>query len=844
MRRFFQSIKNTTSYNSPARPPSTRYRIWKYFQRNKRTAITSAISAFLLVIGLFSSAIFAFIAKQQSNLATATAIRARGETAKSRIAERNAKTSAIRAQKAEALAKTEATNARLAENQATSQARIANGAKHAIQLTLAMESRERGQYEKMGSILNEVHPEYQNTPEHMLVQLLFERENPLIKSLNAFGQGISYIDFSKDSRKVVAGTYEGEVCIWSTLDLADPVRIRAHQGSIEFAHFSDDGMRVVTGSSMDNYERVFNALNGNMVFERKCYFVRSARFSPDGKRIASTSDYLSAVIWNAEDGKELCKLDAHPSVVNDIAFSPNGKFVATGHRNAIASLWHSDSGQKRLDFIGHADEISSVEFSSDGNLLLTGSKDHSARMWNVETGREEVAFMGHEAKVLTATFSQKPLEVITTSEDSTVRQWDIVTGKSRLATKQIGGNVRCIAASGNGRFALVAAQPVSLEPQTIVATELTTGREFLPLQTRGRRLYGAVFSPDSTMLLTYGGYTGPEAHLWSTQKTRQLGSVNPFDIAWRWAWQPRLQTSRDGNLIVVSRGPWTVGIWDLKQNRWNEASFTSEKLFSMAAISPQNDRLLMVTADGAMEMFDTQTGLRFWSLEPGAPTSPLPRERRILATGRRTEWSADGSYIVTTSQGTPIEIRSSVTGEVVATLPFEEGLMLNPRFSPNGEYLVGACTNLDGRTQIKAWRISSARAVATLGESDQKCASIAYSPDGKYLMSGWEDGLLHLWNCDNWTEHGTLKGHDGAIIDAGFSPDGSRIVSVGDDHSIRIWDVVTKQEKLRLMIKASASANNPSSFRTVVFLDDGIQVLFHDGSTLCRLFFPTLKRPL
>jgi WD40 repeat protein len=66
--------------------------------------------------------------------------------------------------------------------------------------------------------------------------------------------------------------------------------------------------------------------------------LRSAAFSPDGKRVVTASLDQTARLWDVETGKEIVALRGHTNAAWSATFSPDGKRVATASEDRI-TLW-------------------------------------------------------------------------------------------------------------------------------------------------------------------------------------------------------------------------------------------------------------------------------------------------------------------------------------------------------------------------------------------------------------------------------------------------------------------------------------------------------------------------
>ncbi|KAH6707609.1 hypothetical protein BKA61DRAFT_420165, partial [Leptodontidium sp. MPI-SDFR-AT-0119] len=104
-------------------------------------------------------------------------------------------------------------------------------------------------------------------------------------------------------------------------------------------------------------------------------WVNSVAFSPDGKKLVSSSDDQMVRLWDATTGAALQTLEGHSGWVTSVAFSPDSKQVVSGSTDRIIRLWDATTGAVLQTLKGHSDWVNSVAFSPDGKQVVSGSKD-------------------------------------------------------------------------------------------------------------------------------------------------------------------------------------------------------------------------------------------------------------------------------------------------------------------------------------------------------------------------------------------------------------------------------------------------------------------------------------
>src|SRR5205823_2947055 len=93
---------------------------------------------------------------------------------------------------------------------------------------------------------------------------------------------------------------------------------------------------------------------------------------------------------------------------------------------------------------------------------------------------------------------------------------------------------------------------------------------------------------------------------------------------------------------------------------------------------------------------------------------------------------------------------------------------------------------------------------------------LAFSPQGRMLVSGGAGGGVMLWDVERGVARKTLNGHIGSVTGVSFLPDSSGLLSSGVDETIRLW----KANIGSIAALVSVPAHQPKAY-TVKFSADG-----------------------
>ncbi len=263
----------------------------------------------------------------------------------------------------------------------------------------------------------------------------------------------------------------------------------------------------------------------------------------------------------------------------------------------------------------------------------------------------------------------------------------------------------------------------------------------------------------------------------------------------------------DGKAIATGSMDGTAKLWDAATGRVLVAFPASAGPVKSVAISPDGSHIVTASERDTATVWDAQTGQVVLTINHRID---LVKTMAISPDGESVAIGGGVAY-----QPSDVTLWNVKTGKRQIILKGHQDHVASLAFSADGKQILTASVN-----DARVWDLSASREVLRVRHGDilGSIWSVAFSPDGRLIATGGEDGKAKLWDAESGHEVHLLKGHRSGVASLAFSPDGGRIATGSWDRTLKIWDVEQGDETLALK-------GHTDRVLSVAFSADGKQLM-------------------
>lgn len=512
----------------------------------------------------------------------------------------------------------------------------------------------------------------------------------------------------------------------------------------------------------------------------------SMALSPDGRLLVVEVGDGSLQVYDVTNGALVTTLAtgaaAHPSAKSTLVFSPRGTALAFASLDGVARLWRVP------DYALLASPAASaLVFSADGQQLVLGKPEGGAPVtYDITSGRETPIAAG-ASEVIDLALIAGGAAAVTASGPGGARVWDLATGQLLVSLPcHDSASTRSVAASPTQPLVALGCADGS-----VALTELAA-----PYASRLLRPTDPKHVATNAFLNALVRFDG---------EGRRLVTVVEDELAvWDVASGQALQRL---TLPPAPPPPAVPGFGSSARIGFPPGVAAGPPATSEVAAMSSPDRVqaLAVRGDGGLAAVGRATELSVWDLTSGRLLGRLAPPAPAMPTGGGAPANPAAFAAM---MGGPSGFDP---GKLFQAFNPQRNGATGLAFSRDGRVLLASGSygqrlwDLQSGKEIRLADTARTRApaaggdpMAILGQVELAASpAAALSPDGRIAARAYGDAI-RLVDLATGSQLGELAGHTSAVTALAFSADGRRLVSSGRDGAVRVWSLTEGREAAAL----------------------------------------------
>ena len=570
---------------------------------------------------------------------------------------------------------------------------------------------------------------------------------------------ISHAAFSPDGKQIATSAYDKSILIWDIASKSQVLAIRpksATEKSSNFVSFqySKDGKTIIAREDFGKIV-IFDAITGDKKKEIKVSWGTGKIFdvSSDEKYVLHV-EKKNVLLMDVASGSDAKTFTGQTKYLTDAKISPDLKTAASIAGDTLI-VWDFETS-KIIKTIKFEKSLDNIAYSANSSQLAVNENDiKQVHIFDTKTWKEKNTIK----EIYAAEIMYKGENLITMSM-SKIIVWDTEKAE-QIQTIDNGGYNFNLSADG--------AKAVFMGRNGAEVIDMSNGSTVCELGKQTRYVSGLHVSPTGKFIVTETSHTsgtgGPDilsyavdtashftAYGTSGSGNSILAFVGKTDVIFAEEYYGKqhfynltngksekeinekvtnpFSITSDGKLLIAKdkKNTSSYGIFNAKTGEKIKELVNTSAYHYFSGITPDDKYFVMVTMDF----------VKVWELPDGKEVKSYKREEmdNILFVAK----TEDGKYVAGRKDRGNFVMSDILTGEMISKV--ENARAAAAAISPDAKTVAIASDDWT----VKLFDLKKKEITKTMTAHTAPCASVCYSPDGKYIVSSAQDNRAIVWN--------------------------------------------------------------------------------------------------
>lgn len=630
-----------------------------------------------------------------------------------------------------------------------------------------------------GSILSRVSPEAVTVADSLLLN------SPLIAEVVTSTTGSTVAAVSPDGKIIAIGDDIGSISLIDNaggeIQLQSNVlrgADRSNPHRINDLRFSADSSKLLSVTN-DGQIRVWDTKRKGLLRQIQAQGPRNRiDLSPDGKTLLLCQSGGGIKRWDIDSAHPVLPDISSPSVIYDCAFGSGAKSIITGTNDAV-QIWNAGTGQQKAS-IPINGNVTTVAQRPQHSEIVVGTTNRQLIVIDEVLFRATRTIPAHGDTIWGIAFDESGTTAVTASEDSEAKIWDANGWRPLQTLRGHSGELVNVQSSADGNLFVTGSRDGTARVWKKPASRF---KDFVRAEVSGHSpggVYSLGMLPEMSSVYTIEQFGEARVRIWSLQNL----AAAPVTLAKGFPGVRHAETTKKGDTLFLAGMYFGPTLLNLENGQTESLPF-DVRATSAADLSETDQRYVLISPDGILQVWDIASGRRLLQME-----HPNPDLAILTAT-----FVGDDELLIGGAGGFAKRV-SVLTGEEVTSFPIGDAALTGFAVHPSEKIIA---TRTDDSI-LHIWDATRPQpSLLNQFEHTGELLVARFSADGSRLITGTALGVITVWDTDSGKRIQSFPSVGAAILSIAFS-EPQELMLVGADlpeaYILQVSPILTQRGSL------------------------------------------------